>query len=83
MLLLDNEGGLLSLERDLRQVENLSQRNVADAGNLQAHQHLQEDLNSIVEVIPQMTRDIQQLESRATVFLTEYQNYVCLDVYIT
>ncbi|KAK4703619.1 hypothetical protein P7C70_g2597, partial [Phenoliferia sp. Uapishka_3] len=75
-LILESEGEIRQLERELREVETLEHRGVVGSGNLADHEGLKPALAEVkANVTPQIT-SYSSLEARTNALLSRYNEYI-------
>jgi hypothetical protein len=76
ILILDNEGEIIQVERDLREIQVLADRGVAEAGTLQSHEGLKAGLEALQEPLEKLAVQIDALEAQTMQVLASYNDYV-------
>jgi hypothetical protein len=76
ILILDNEGDIIQIERDLREIQVLADRGVAEAGTLDSHEGLKAGLEALQEPLEKLAMQIDALEAQTMQVLASYNDYV-------
>lgn len=75
-LILESEGEIRQLERDLRELDTLDQRGVVGAGSLAAHESLKPSLLALKENTTPLSSSHASLEKRTNDLLAHYNEYI-------
>ncbi|KAL8293116.1 hypothetical protein RQP46_000810 [Phenoliferia psychrophenolica] len=75
-LILESEGEIRQIERELREVETLEQRGVVGAGNLADHEQLKPALEELKATVTPEVASYASLEARTTALLSRYNEYI-------
>ena len=58
ILVLDNEADIVNVERDLREIQVLSDRGILEAGSLESHYSLQDSLEGLQEPLNRLMEEM-------------------------
>ncbi|BGP45813.1 hypothetical protein JCM10450v2_001643 [Rhodotorula kratochvilovae] len=75
-LVLEAEGDLRTLERELRELALLDERGVAGAGKLGEHEALKPTLVEVQQGVKPVAASCAELETRTTALLQRYNDYI-------